>query len=203
MDKKIWTILTALVLLISCSKGEEKTIVEGQVTDEEGVPIPEVTVGFFQETYEMTFSPFELIAETKTDKDGYYKISSDQDLHLVSAVRTGFFDLEGRDREITPKSHNQLDIVMNRGCKVNLTLDNPNNYGGICIFLPYYSECNGFKWSECFSDTSQVKTTCYIKGGDTTKITYNSIVNYNRQGNQYKFVYFPKGGEVDVTLVYQ
>lgn len=173
------------------------------MTDEEGVPIPEVNIGFFQETYEMTFSPFELIAETKTDKDGYYKISSDQDLHIVSAVRAGFFDLEGRGREITPKSHNQLDIVMNRGCKVNLTLDNPDDHDGICIFLPYYSECNDFKWSECFSDTNHVKTSCYIKGGDTAVVTYNSIINGVRSTKQYEYFYCPKGGEIDVTLVYQ
>ncbi len=195
-------VLMALIVSTSCTKDKNKTIVEGQVTDEEGVPIPQVTVGFFQETNEMTFTPFKLIAETKTDKNGYYKISSDQNLHLVSTVKSGFFDLEGRNREITPKSHNKLDIIMNRGCKINFTLNNPNNRQGICLFLPYHTECNDFKWSECFYDTSQVKTSCYIKGGDTTNITYNSIINYNRSTNQYEYVFCPKGGEVDVTLVY-
>tara|TARA_R110002072_G_scaffold74671_13_gene176686 strand:- start:685 stop:1311 length:627 start_codon:yes stop_codon:yes gene_type:complete len=201
---KIISIFLFLIFL-SCSKSTDEvsaTTIEGYVLTEEGHPIADAQVGLFAMTNNFTSNSLQLIEELKTDEHGYYSFSSTDNIDIVSAAKHGYFDLEAEIREVENHQKNRKDIILNKGCKVNFSLQSPTDIEMMCLFAPFGSDCDFSYSSECFLHQNLVETSCYFVGGQSAVIEYQYEKNHQRGEKKDTLIFCPKGGEISLSLDY-
>lgn len=206
--KPIYLALIVALTLFSCRKITKETVVEGYIRDNNTKkPIANVRVGVFKMSNNFTFNSYQLVTETFTDNDGYYKIVTSEPIEIVHAAIKGYFDEENFEkRTLKENSKNKVDIYLMPACKANFTLVNKGQWQKICLSTlnAKARDCEFDYSSECYYNVKEDTTTsCYIWGGDSAKIEYlyyppNSV-------NSIRFdttIFFPAGKEINVILNY-
>lgn len=199
------TLIVLALALSNCAKSRNSktpTVVEGYVKDSKGSPLMDVDVGLLKMTSAFSFNSYQLVLDVKTDKNGFYRIETDKDVEAVHAYKIGYFSTEDGPKLIHEGGRNQVNMGMEAGCKINLTLNNPNNYRLICVFTPIGSQCQFQGASECFLEQGQIRRSCYLAGGDTVRIGYRYEREDYSSVSGDTCIFFPKGGEQDVVINY-